>query len=56
MSKQMINGDEVEVKVFAPDGTMETSAALTEGSKWPLVTRLLGLGQLQCHEHVYLCY
>jgi hypothetical protein len=30
MSKQMINGDEVEVKVFAPDGTMEASAALTE--------------------------
>jgi hypothetical protein len=30
MSKQMINGDEAEVKVFAPDGTMEASAALTE--------------------------
>ena len=30
MSKQTINGDEVEVKVFAPDGTMESSAALTE--------------------------
>ena len=30
MSKQMINGNEVEVKVFAPDGTMEASAALTE--------------------------
>jgi ABC-type Zn uptake system ZnuABC Zn-binding protein ZnuA len=30
MSKQTINGDEVEVKVFAPDGTMEASAALTE--------------------------
>ena len=30
MSKQLINGDEVEVKVFAPDGTMESSAALTE--------------------------
>ena len=30
MSKQTINGDEVEVRVFAPDGTMETSAALTE--------------------------
>jgi hypothetical protein len=25
MSKQMINGDEVEVRVFAPDGTMEAS-------------------------------
>ena len=32
MSKQMINGEEAEakVKVFAPDGTMEASTALTE--------------------------